>query len=64
MILKLAMAQALLRKLYEKQAGLTLPIAIGATAMATAHGVNKSKEKAREYRAGFEPGFNPHGGHQ
>ncbi len=61
---KAAMAQALLRKLYEKQAGIVAPAVIGAAALGATHVARQGSEKAKEYKAGFQPGFVPnHGGH-
>ncbi len=65
-MLKVALAQALLRKMHEKQAGIGTKAAIGlgAGALGTAYVVGKGMNKAHEYKAGFQPGVNPHGGHQ
>ncbi len=61
---KAAMAQAVLRKLYEKQAGIVAPAVVGATVLGAAHTVRQGSEKAKEYKAGFHPGYVPnHGGH-
>lgn len=58
-MLKVAFAQALLRKAVEKQAGLGTTVAVGAGALGAAHVVGKGMNKAQEYKAGFQPG----GGH-
>jgi hypothetical protein len=56
---KVAAAQALLRKLHEKQAGLVAPLVIGGGLVAGAHVAHKGIQKAREYNAGFQPGYIP-----
>ena len=63
-MLKVAMAQAFLRKLYEKQAGIVAPLAVGAGVIGGAHVLRQGAEKSKEYKAGFQPGYVPHhGGH-
>ena len=60
MFKKLAYSQRVLRALAvsdgEKQAGLVVPLVLGAGLMAGAHGVKKGIKKSREYEAGFAPG--------
>lgn len=58
-MLKQASAHELLRKLYEKRAGMLLPLATGAALVGGAHVVRKGLEKGREYKAGFQPGYMP-----
>lgn len=53
---KLGAAYALLRKMCEKQAGVGVPLAIGAGVVAGAHTIGKGAQKAKEYKAGFQPG--------
>ncbi len=59
--MKISTAQSVLRRL-SKQAGLTMPLVIGAGAMAAAEGAKKTIQKSREHHAGFNPNYNP-GGH-
>jgi len=56
---KLAFGQRLLRGLHEKQAGLKLLLAAGATAAGAAHVAREGTQKAREYHLGFNPNYNP-----
>ena len=58
---KLAQAQALLRTLHEKSAGAKVPLLAGAGIAAGVHGIHKTLEKSKEYKAGFYPGVNPYG---
>lgn len=53
---KLAASYALLRKMCEKQAGIGVPLALGAGAVAGIHTLGKGIHKAKEYKAGFQPG--------
>ena len=57
---KLAHAQALLRKMYEKRA-MIVPLAVGAGLAAGAHITRKGMNKAKEYQAGFIPGVGSNG---
>lgn len=52
---KVAAAQQLLRKL----AGYKLPLLVGGALVAGAHTLNSGLQKGREYKAGFQPGYNP-----
>lgn len=56
---KVAVAQALLRRLHEKQAGIVAPLVVGGAAVLGAHTVGKGLQKGREYKAGFQPGHIP-----
>jgi hypothetical protein len=59
---KVALARRLLQKMAEKkQAGIMLPLAAGAALVGGAHIVGKGMNKAKEYKAGFQPGG--YGGH-
>lgn len=58
-MLKLALAQALLRKMQEKQAGVGTAVAVGAGTLGAINIAKKGLHKTHEYKAGFEPG----GGH-
>lgn len=60
MFSKIATAQAILRRLHEKNA-MPFPVMAGAGIAAGAHMTSKSLQKAKEYHAGFTPGYNPHG---
>lgn len=54
---KIAMAQDLLRRLVEKQAGMMMPLVAGAALVGGAHVLHKGLQKGREYKAGFQPGY-------
>lgn len=56
---KIAAAQALLRRLHEKQAGIMLPLAAGAALVGGAHLLGKGINKGKEYKAGFRPDYIP-----
>lgn len=56
---KVSRAQALLRHLREKQAGVMLPLAAGAAIVGSTHAIHKGFQKGREYEAGFQPGYIP-----
>lgn len=60
---KVALARQLLRALTEKRAGIMLPVAAGATLVGGAHILGKGMQKAKEYKAGFEPGGYAPGSH-
>ncbi len=57
--MKTATAQAILRRLHEKQAGVMLPVVAGAGLMVAVHGTRKALDKSKEYHAGFNPNYIP-----
>lgn len=60
MFSKVAFAQAVLRRMYEKTSAV-VPIALGAGIAAGTHITRKGLKKAKDYQAGFIPGIHPHG---
>lgn len=54
--MKIVIAQTILRRL-AKEAGLTVPLAIGAGIVASAEGTKKALERSRQYHAAFNPNF-------
>ena len=61
---KVALARRILLKLAaKKQAGIMLPLAVGAAAVGGAHMLGKGIQKGKEYQAGFQPGALANGSH-
>lgn len=61
---KLAFAQRVLRALAVKQAGVGVPLAIGAGLAMGAHTLNHGLKKSRDFKTGFQPGGVESGGHE